>query len=109
DDPDYPDAGYGTIHVHFDTGCQDMNAEQLLQYARTRATQGADFDRARRQQEVLTAMKDELTSIEGIGNLIAQAPTLWDELSDSFKTNLNLEQIIGLGTLVQRIPRDNIR
>lgn len=109
DDPDYPDAGFGTIHVHFESGCQTMNAEQLLQYARTRATQGADFDRARRQQEVLTAMKDELTSLEGIGNLIAQAPALWDELNDSFKTNLSLEQIISLGTLVQRIPRDSIR
>lgn len=109
DDPDYPDAGYGTIPVHFDPGCQTMNAEKLLQYARTRATQGADFDRARRQQEVLSAMQEKLVSLEGVSNLIAQAPTLWDELSDSFRTNLELEQIISLGTLVQRIPRDNIR
>lgn len=109
DDPDYPDAGYGTIHVHFDPGCQRLDAEKLLQYARTRATQGADFDRARRQQEVLTAMKEELTSLEGIGNLIAQAPSLWDELSDSFKTDLALDEIISLGTLVQRIPRESIR
>ena len=109
DDPDYPDAGFGTIPVHFDSGCQVLNAEELLQYARTRATQGADFDRAERQQEVLTAMKEELASLDGIGNLLTQAPALWDELSGSFKTNLTLEQIISLGTLVQRIPRDNIR
>ncbi len=65
DDTHYPDAGYGTIHVHFDPGCQTMDAEHLLQYARTRATQGSDFDRARRQQEVLSVMKDHLTSVQG--------------------------------------------
>ena len=109
DDPDYPDAGYGTIAVHFDPGCQTLNAEQLLQYARTRATQGVDFDRARRQQEVLAAMKDKLASLQGIGNLVAQAPALWDELSGSFKTDLSLQRILELGNLIQSIPRDNVR
>jgi LCP family protein required for cell wall assembly len=108
DDPLYPDAGYGTSPVRFDPGCQMLKAEQLLQYARTRATQGADFDRARRQQEVLKAMQAQLISLGGIGNFIAQAPLLWNELTDSFKTNLTLEQIIRLGTLVQSIPRENI-
>ena len=109
DDPDYPDAGYGFIHVHFEPGCQMLQAEQLLQYARTRATQGADFDRARRQQEVLLAMQQRLVSLEGVGTLIAQAPALWDELSGSFQTDLSLEEIISLGRLVQQIPRDQIR
>jgi LCP family protein required for cell wall assembly len=109
DDPTYPDAGYGTIKVRFEPGCQVLDAERLLQYARTRATEGADFDRARRQQEVLVAMQQKIVSLEGVGNLIAQAPALWDELSGSFRTNMTLEEILRLGTLVQRIPRDKIR
>jgi polyisoprenyl-teichoic acid--peptidoglycan teichoic acid transferase len=109
DDPNYPDSGYGFIHVHFEPGCQSLDAEKLLQYARTRHTEGSDFDRARRQQEVLKAMQAQLVSLGGIGNFITQAPTLWNELTDSFKTNLTLEQIISLGTLVQSIPRENIR
>ena len=109
DDPHYPDAGYGFKPVHFDPGCQTLNAERLLEYARTRATQGSDFDRARRQQEVLTAMQAKLVSLEGVGNLITQAPALWDELSDSFKTDLSLEEIISLGNEVRSISRDNIR
>src|SRR5204862_5039824 len=56
DDDHYPDAGLGTIHVHFDPGCQVLDAEHLLQYARTRATAGSDFDRAGRQQDVLRAL-----------------------------------------------------
>src|SRR5690606_30867627 len=108
-DPAYPDAGYGTIHVHFDPGCQMLDAEHLLQYARTRHTEGSDFDRARRQQEVLKAMQAQLVSLGGIGNFITQAPALWDELTGSFNTNLSLEQIISLGSLIQSIPRENIQ
>jgi polyisoprenyl-teichoic acid--peptidoglycan teichoic acid transferase len=109
DDPTYPDAGYGTIHVHFDPGCQSLDAERLLQYARTRKTQGSDFDRARRQQEVIKAMQAHVLSLGGIGQFITQAPTLWNELKDSFKTDLTLEEIISLGVLAQDIPRENIR
>ncbi|MBK8029711.1 MAG: LCP family protein [Chloroflexi bacterium] len=39
DDPTYPDAGYGFIHVSFPAGCQTLDATHLLQYARTRHTQ----------------------------------------------------------------------
>jgi LCP family protein required for cell wall assembly len=109
DDPDYPDAGYGIIAVHFDAGCQTLDAEHLLQYARTRATFGGDFDRARRQQEVLNAVREEVLSVGGVTNFISQAPALWDELSGSFVTNLTLEEIVSLGVLMQDIPRENIR
>lgn len=108
DDPDYPDAGYGTIPVHFDTGCQPMDGERLLQYARTRATQGADFDRARRQQEVLKAMQSQLASLDGVGNLITQAPNIYTELSDSVVTNMPLDDIISLGLLVRDISSEDI-
>jgi LCP family protein required for cell wall assembly len=109
DDPTYPDAGYGTIYVRFEPGCQMLKAEQLLQYARTRATRGADFDRARRQQEVLKAMQARVISLDNIPNLIAQAPRVWDELTGSFVTNMPLDEIIRLGMLVREIPTENIR
>jgi len=108
DDPDYPDAGFGTIPVHFDPGCQMLKSEQLLQYARTRATQGSDFDRAERQQDVLKAMRDKVLSVGGITSFIGQAPALWEELSGSFKTNLTLDEILRLGSLVGEIPQENI-
>ncbi|MBZ0293633.1 MAG: LCP family protein [Anaerolineae bacterium] len=108
DDPDYPDAGYGTTPVHFDPGCQKMDGERLLQYARTRATQGSDFDRARRQQEVLKAMQAQLASLDGVGNLVAQAPSIYSELADSVVTNVPLDDIIRLGLLVREIPSENI-
>jgi polyisoprenyl-teichoic acid--peptidoglycan teichoic acid transferase len=109
DDPKYPDAGTGIIHIHFDPGCQTLNAEQLLQYARTRATAGSDFDRAARQQEVLKALHDKVLSVGGIAHFIGQAPALWNQLANSLKTNLTLDEILRLASLMQDIPKENMR
>ncbi len=109
DDPYYPDAAYGTITVQFEPGCQRLNSEQLLQYARTRRTQGGDFDRARRQQQVLQAAREEFLSAGGIANFITQIPALWENLTGNFSTNMSMEQMIQIGLLVQDIPRESMR
>jgi LCP family protein required for cell wall assembly len=108
DDPHYPDAGYGMIHVHFDPGCQRLQATQLLQYARTRITQGGDFDRSRRQQEVLRSLQKEVLSAGGIAHFLTQIPVLWDELAGSYTTNLKMEDIISLANLGESITPSNI-
>ena len=109
DDPNYPDDYYGTIHVQFQPGAQRMDAEQLLQYARTRATEGGDFDRARRQQVVLDAVRAEVLSAGGVINFVAQAPALWRELQNNYRTNLSLNDILALGQLMGEIKREDIR
>ena len=109
DDPTYPDDFYGTIHVTFEPGEQRMDAETLLQYARTRRTQGGDFDRARRQQQVLDAVRAEVLSAGGIVNFITNAYPLWQELQDNYRTNLELNEIIALARLMGNIKRESIR
>lgn len=109
DDANYPDAGYGTIHVHFDPGCQVLDAERLLQYARTRHTEGSDFDRAGRQQAVLQALREKVLNVGGITSFLGQVALLWEQLADNFKTNLTLDQILGLAALMQDIPKASIR
>jgi LCP family protein required for cell wall assembly len=103
----YPDGSYGFMTVHFDAGCQQLQAERLLQYARTRHG-NSDFDRAARQQEVIQAVREALLSAGGVANFIGQAPRLWEELSDSYQTNIPLDDLIRLGVLVQGVPRNNI-
>lgn len=107
DDQYYPDGSYGFMTVHFEAGCQSLQATQLLQYARTRHG-NSDFDRSVRQQEVIKAVRDEVLSAGGIINFLGQIPALWDELSESYKTNLTLDEIMRLATLAQEIPRENI-
>ncbi len=107
-DDHYPDGSYGTITVHFLPGCQALNAEQLLQYARTRATQGGDFDRAARQQQVIRAIRDRVLSLGGVGALLGQAAALWESARENVQTTLTFEQIVSLAALAQDIPAENI-
>lgn len=102
DDAHYPDGSYGFLHIHFPAGCQTLQAEQLLQYARTRHG-NSDIDRAVRQQEVILALRDEVLTAGGITNLIAQIPTLYSELSGAYQTDLDLTQLMSLATLATQI------
>ena len=109
DDKDYPDDYYGTQHIVFEPGEQRMDGATLLQYARTRATEGGDFDRARRQQLVLDAVRAEVLNAGGIVNFITQAPLLWQELQGNYRTNLEFSDVIALGRLMGEIERADIR
>ena len=102
-DPTYPDAGFGTIQVEFQVGCQRLNGERLLQYARTRKTEGGDIDRTERQQEVMEATRQYVLSAGGIRNFITGMGALWSDLSGSYRTNLSLSDITGLALLMNDV------
>lgn len=80
-----------------------------LAYVRTRNTEGGDVDRARRQQEVILAIKNRILSFDMAPKLIARAPALYQELSDGINTNMSLDDAIRLGLLVLNIPEENIK
>ncbi len=107
-DDKYPDNAYGTIVVEFPAGCQRLDAERLLQYARTRATQGSDFDRILRQQEVMRGLQKEILSTGGIVNLITQIPSLYTQLAGSYTTNLPLDEILSLAKLAAEVDQDDV-
>ena len=53
-DPNYPDDCYGYAGFHVEAGWYEgFDGQATLKYARTRATEGGDVDRAARQQAVL--------------------------------------------------------
>ncbi|WP_322802225.1 LCP family protein [Thermoflexus sp.] len=109
DDPHYPDAHYGYEPFHIDAGCQHLDGRTALKYARTRATREGDFDRMRRQQEVLRAVRDRVLRLNMLPTLIARAPALWETVKDGIRTNLTLEEMIALARLAARIPDEKIR
>lgn len=108
-DPFYPDEGYGFIEVRFEAGCQRLDSTRLLQYARTRKSEGSDFDRARRQQQVILAVQREVVSAGGILNLASQAPALWQELGANLRTDLTFEEALDLALLSTTIDTDNVQ
>jgi LCP family protein required for cell wall assembly len=90
-------------------GRQTLPGDLALAYARARKTEGGDFDRAQRQQQVVLAVRQRILSFDLMPMLISKAPTLYQELSSGIHTNLSLEQTVQLAWLAQQIPEENIK
>lgn len=108
DDAEYPDGSYGYITIHFDPGCQELDSERLLQYARTRHDD-SDIGRSSRQQEVILATRNKVLSTGGVMALVPEAPALWESMQENINTNISLEEIISLARTAEDIESDNIR
>ncbi|MCA9921118.1 MAG: LCP family protein [Anaerolineales bacterium] len=108
DDPSYPDRCYGYDPFYIEAGTQQLNGENALKYARTRATFGGDVDRAGRQQAVILAVRDKILQLDMMPQLITQSPQLWQTFQSNVRTNLSLDEGLQLALLVQDIPRDSI-
>jgi polyisoprenyl-teichoic acid--peptidoglycan teichoic acid transferase len=106
-DPTYPDSCYGYDPFSIEAGRQTLTGEQALKYARTRATEGGDVDRAGRQQAVVMAARQ--TALRQLPTLIVQAPLLWQTLEQNVRTTLSLDEVLQLALLAQEIPDENIR
>ncbi|HOU14698.1 MAG TPA: LCP family protein [Anaerolineae bacterium] len=98
-----PDYGYETFHV--DAGPHHFYGEEALKYARTRHSNGGDFDRARRQQQVIKAIFKRVTEANMLPQLAAQAPEMLQILEKSVKIDpkLKLNEIIALANLARRV------
>jgi len=105
DDPDYPDMNYGVEPFHVEPGPQHMDGFTTLKYARTRATLGADFDRAKRQQMLLLAIREKALAID----VIPKIPELWTTMAGTAQTDLQLVDILELAKMSDRIKGDNIQ
>ena len=108
-DATYPDEAYGYDPLYIPAGWQHFNGEMALKYARTRHSIGGDFDRAKRQQQVLMAVFEQITRLELLPELAPRAPELWQTLQDSVVTDLTLDQVIALAQLASEVDREKIR
>jgi LCP family protein required for cell wall assembly len=93
----------------FKPGIQHFDGRWALAYARARYTEGGDFDRAERQQQVILAVRDKVLNLNMLPTLVSKAPTMFNELSSGVHTNLTIDQIISLAWLAQSISTDNIK
>ena len=90
-------------------GNYHFDGAHVLAYARARYTEGDDVDRARRQQQVIFAIRDKILSLGMLPTLVAKAPALYQELSTGIHTNMSLDDAIKLGVLGMQIPQENIK
>jgi LCP family protein required for cell wall assembly len=83
--------------ISFPAGPRHMDGRTALNYCRSRMTTD-DFDRSRRQLQVLQALLRQALTPERL----AKAPELWATFSDAFDTDLSMIEAILLASLVGR-------
>jgi hypothetical protein len=105
DDPTYPDNNYGYDPFYIEAGQHTLNGHEALRYARTRHTPGSDFSRAKRQQQVLMAIRDKAMQL----GMVPQIPELWNTMAGTVKTDLQLVDILELAQLADEIDPAQIK
>ncbi len=78
-------------NLHFDAGLQHMDGERALSYVRSRHSfqDGTDFGRAKRQRNLLVAVKQKIFS----AGFIPQVIPFTTSLGDDFRTDLTLDDV----------------
>jgi LCP family protein required for cell wall assembly len=82
---------------------------EALAYARARYTEGGDFDRARRQQEVMLEIRRRIFKSSQFPVLLSRAPEIYQELSGGIRTNMSFDEAIQLALVAKDISKDVIR
>jgi len=95
--------------VTIEPGVITLSGEYALAYVRARKTEGGDFDRAQRQQELIMAVRDRILEFQLMPKLVARAPEIYNDLSSGINTNMSLNEAIRLGWSVLDLDRDSIK
>lgn len=99
----YPTDDYGTIRIEIPAGPQHMDGETALRYARSRHG-SSDFDRARRQQQIMVALARRLLSPAAWPKL----PTIYRAVVSNVDTNLTARDLLLLAPTVYRVGPEGI-
>ena len=108
DDMSYPNYHNGYMPIHFKAGCQHLNGEQALEIARSRHAvqpqQSSDFGRARRQQDIMQAIKKKATTVNGF----EKAPQLLDALQKNIHTDMSISDMKAVFDWGRNLPDSSI-
>lgn len=102
-DDNYPGEHCAYTTIAFPPGPQEMDGVHALQYARSRYST-SDFDRSRRQMQVLMAIRDRMLRPGILMDLPRLVPTLREEVD----TDLSMPEIVSLGRAARGIGSERI-
>lgn len=94
----------GGVIRSYGLGSYHMNGFETLCYVRMRKT-SSDFDRLRRQQEVVKAMFSKVVSIDGLSRL----PQLYSQFYNSVRTDLEVIELLPLLPTAAQLAGDSNR
>jgi len=106
-DPYYPAANMINYEpFKIDAGDHHMDGALALKYARSRETT-SDFDRSRRQQQVMTAMKDKVFSLGFVSNP-KKITDMLNILGDHVRTNMQSGEMRTFWEVMKTLDTENI-
>ncbi|GJM40427.1 MAG: hypothetical protein DHS20C20_07090 [Ardenticatenaceae bacterium] len=85
-------------------GLHHMDGNTALWFARSRLSTN-DFDRGRRQQQLLRALLNEGVDL----GLLSQFPSLWDAYKENVETDMDIGRILQLVTLAPAIRQNGVQ
>ena len=96
-DPEYPTENHGVERIYIAPGIQQMNGRTALIYARSRHSSN-DFDRSKRQQQVLKAVLSAVRN-RGIMDNVSLLPQWVGVLEQNVRTTLPISNITTMSDL----------
>lgn len=109
-DYQYPDNAYGYAPVSFRAGVQTMDGDRALKFTRSRHGnngEGSDFARAKRQQQIIVALKDKLLSFGTLANP-KKISDILGSLGSHSQTNMEVWEMVRLARLAGSLQTDRI-
>lgn len=114
-DREFPGPNYTYITVRFEQGIQKMDGKKALQYVRSRhgvnLTTGegvaSDFDRSRRQQQIIALLKDRIKDVL-LGSDMTPLIDTANALQKSYETNIPLREMLDLAARWKKVTKDHV-
>ncbi|MDP9320339.1 MAG: LCP family protein [Chloroflexota bacterium] len=103
-DESYPTPDFGVERLDIQPGPQLMPGDLALKYARSRHDSN-DFSRARRQQDVISAIRARLSA----DGMLARLPGIVNDVGSAVETNFDPANILPLAGLGGGIPASDIK
>jgi LCP family protein required for cell wall assembly len=98
------DSPSGQTDIDLLPGMHHFDGKRALWYVRSRY-KSSDFDRNRRQQQVLRAMYGQIMTLR----MIPKLPQLWTALRETVSTDLGLLDVLSLANVASRLEMANIK
>ena len=96
--------GDGDLPVTVEAGVTvTLPGDLALAYARARHTEDGDIDRAKRQQEVIIAIRDRVLNRKYWPTLVSKIYPVYQDVSDGINMNMTLEDALRLALLARKI------
>lgn len=93
------------LYIDLEQGWQTLNGDQAEQFARFRADGNGDIGRVQRQQQLIRALRDRVTSPA----VIPKLPEAIQLIQKYVDTNLSLEEMLALANFGTSLEQDSFR